>query len=399
MNSRNTSSVKNLLTIKHNWYNWPMKQPKVALIHDYLVQYGGAEKTLEAICEIFPDAPIYTGIYKPEMMSDLINSKKIYSAGNTLFKLFPKHLTFLMPYVFEAFDLREYDLIISDGTAWPKGVITTPDQLHISYVHTPPRFLYGYSVETSKRNNWYFRPFVAVIDHILRIWDYSAAQRPDYLLTNSEEIKRRIRKFYNRDAKVIYPPVETDYKVNHENTNYGEKKKSPYFLALGRLAIYKNFHLTIDAIKETDFRLIIAGTGPEEDRLRKMAPPEQIELVGKVSDEEKHALLEDAVGLINAVADEDFGIVPIEAMAHGTPVLAYKAGGHLETVKENITGEFFNSLDPHKMAVSINKFHKHIENGMYKKNDLVKTSKEFSKERFIEQFKKFVMEKWDARIA
>ena len=150
---------------------------KVAFVHDYLSQYGGAEKTLEALLELYPTADIYTGLYNPKNLPETITSKNIIAPRNKLFLKLSKLLTFLMPVIFESFDLRSYDLIISDGTAWPKGVITSPNQLHIAYIHTPPRFLYKYSVETTKRNKWYLKPFVSVVDHFLRIWDFGAAQR------------------------------------------------------------------------------------------------------------------------------------------------------------------------------------------------------------------------------
>ncbi|MEN9389692.1 MAG: hypothetical protein RLY61_776, partial [Candidatus Parcubacteria bacterium] len=173
---------------------------KVAFVHDYLSQYGGAEKTLEALLELYPTADIYTGLYNPKNLPETITSKNIIAPRNKLFLKLSKLLTFLMPVIFESFDLRSYDLIISDGTAWPKGVITSPNQLHIAYIHTPPRFLYKYSVETTKRNKWYLKPFVSVVDHFLRIWDFGAAQRPNYLIANSIEVQKRIKKFYKRDA-------------------------------------------------------------------------------------------------------------------------------------------------------------------------------------------------------
>ena len=171
------------------------KTPKVAIVHDYLVQYGGAEKTLEAICELFPNAPIYTGIYNSKNMPSSLNSKQIIvpkTGGNFLLEKLTKHFSFLMPALFEGFDFEEFDLIISAGTTWAKSVLTKPYQLHISYVHTPPRFLYKYSVESLKRNKWYYKPFVAYLESFLRIWDFSSTQRPYYLIANSNEVQNRI---------------------------------------------------------------------------------------------------------------------------------------------------------------------------------------------------------------
>src|SRR3989344_8751958 len=263
-----------------------MDIPRVAFIHDYLVQYGGAEKTLEIMSDIFPEAEIFTGIYKPDLLSKKLNSKKIISPGTSLLSKWPKYFTFLMPLYFENFDLRNYDLIISSGNAWAKGVLTTPEQLHISYIHTPPRFLYKYSVESAKRSAWYFKPFVTVLDSLLRVWDQSAAQRPNYLIANSEEVRSRIKKFYGRDAQVIYPPVE----VVVETSPAGGNKK-PYFLAMGRLAAYKNFNLVIEAFRNIPVELWIAGTGREEEGLKGMAGS-NVKFLGKISDIEKHSVIE-----------------------------------------------------------------------------------------------------------
>jgi glycosyltransferase involved in cell wall biosynthesis len=365
-----------------------MKQPKVALVHDYLVQYGGAEKTLEAIAELFPEAPIYTGIYKPQMLSDFLNKRKIIHSNSSILGKFPKYLTFLMPLVFENFDLTEYDLVISDGTSWAKGVLTSPDQKHISYVHTPPRFLYKYSVETQKRNKWYFKPFVAFIDNVLRVWDFSAAQRPDVLIANSEETKKRIKKFYGRDAKVIYPPVELNTKsTKTEKDNI----TPPFYLALGRLAAYKNTDLMIQAFNLLGLPLTVIGTGTEEGKLRKMAK-ENITFLGQGSEEIKAEKLSQCLGVIFPVKDEDFGIVPIEAMSYGKPVLAHRSGGVLETVREGIDGMFFDKLDLETLTTKIKEFDENIRKQVYKPELIKPHVQMFSKDRFKKEFYDFTQE-------
>ena len=365
----------------------------MALIHDYLNQYGGAERTLEEIMDLFPDAPIYTGIYIPEKVPPKIRQRKIYSAKAGPFSGLSKYFTFLMPFVFERFDLSEYDLIISDGTAWPKGVLTKPDQLHIAYIHTPPRFLYGYTVESTKRNAWYFKPFVAVIDLYLKTWDYAAAQRPDIMLANSKEIKKRIQKFYKRDVQVIYPPVE----VNHPVKSTAKfEHDGPYYLALGRLSAFKNFDVLIKAFENLDLKLVIVGTGIEEKRLKKMAGAAngKVTLTGNIGDDEKHAAIAGCRGLINAVADEDFGIVPVEVMGHGKPTLAHKSSGHLETVTEGVSGMFFESLDPQKLAERIKEFDTAITKGKFDAKKIKQTAQKFSRERFKKEFKETVDREW-----
>jgi len=365
-----------------------MKQPKVALVHEYLTQHGGAEKTFEAIAELFPDAPIYTGVYDPKNFSDLVNKRKIYYPKNFIFKSLTKYVTPLMPLVFEGFDLREYDIILSDGHCWAKGVLTKPGQLHVSYIHTPPRFLYKYSVESTKRNKWYFKPAVSVIDMFLRAWDFAAAQRPNFLLANSDEVRKRIKKFYNRDSQVMYPPVEV--------AQIGPKVKAgtgDYYLALGRLVAYKNFDVLIEAFNILKLPLIVAGTGLEEAKLKSIAGP-TIKFEGRVSEERKKELLQNCLGVINPVEDEDFGVVPVEAMSYGKPVLTHKSGGHLETIVENESGMFFEDKSPEKLAEKIKEFDSTIKAGRFDPVKMSQKVQKFSKERFQKEFKNFVFEKY-----
>lgn len=363
---------------------------RVAIISEYLVQYGGAQKTLEAILELFPDATVYTGLYNKQNMSDAINRAHIICPTGGLFNKFSKYLTFLMPFVFENFDLRGYDLVISEGTAWPKGVLTTPDQLHIGYVHTPPRFLYGYSVESQKRNAWYFKPFVTVIDHFLRIWDFHAAQRPDYLIANSIEVQKRIKKFYGRDSVVIYPPVEMNFKTTNTKSGQGG------FLALGRLAAYKNLDLLIKAFNLLpEKKLVVVGKGQEKTMLQKLANSNTT-FDDNANEAKKHEYLENCKGLIFPTVDEDFGIVPIEAMSHGKPVLAHRSGGVLETVQEGVSGMFFDKLDPASLAEKIKEFDMKIAQNTFDANKIKASTERFSKEKFKTALLAYIKEKQNA---
>lgn len=372
-----------------------MKKPKVALVHDYLVQYGGAEKTLEALCELYPNAPVYTGIYKPNLLSDYLNSRDIRtSAGkvNKIMSKLPKLFTFLMPLVFEHFNLTEYDLVISDGSAWAKGVLTKPDQLHVSYVHTPPRFLYGYTVESAKRNKWYLKPFVKYIDYFLRIWDYSAAQRPDFLTCNSKTVNQRIKKFYKREAEVIYPPVDMD--IGRYEYAESDNLAQPYYVALGRLSAYKNFDLVINAFNVLETKLIVMGTGIEEKRLKKIAH-ENIEFMGQVTEEQKQQVLHNALGFIFPVEDEDFGISPIEAMLHGLPVLAHRSGGPLEIIREDVDGMFFDEVNVEHFVAKMKVFDKKIRSSGFDRKMIEERARSFNdKEKFKGLFGEFVVECW-----
>lgn len=378
-----------------------MQKPKVCIVHDFLVEFGGAEKTVEALAEIFPEAPIYTALYKPQKMEGVLKNRKIISANSVSDKLFSiipifsKYLTFLLPIVFENFDLSDYDIIISSSSSYAKGVITKPSQLHISYIHTPPRFLYGYSVQSTKRNAWYYKPFVNIIDHFLRIWDYLAAQRADYIITNSKNVKGRIGKFYKRDAKVIYPPVETKYK---NIKGKGDNLEQPYYLALGRLAAYKNFDLIIKGFNLIGKPLKIIGTGTEKRHLKRIAN-ENIEFLGRVSDEEKHKIIKDSLGLIFPVEDEDFGIVPIEAMIHGKPILAHKSGGPKETIRGGVDGILFENLELEEFAEKLREFDKKVHNGFFNAEKIKERSKNFSKEKFKQEFENFVTTKWDEKLS
>lgn len=368
-----------------------MNKPKVALVHDYLNQYGGAEKTLEAIMELYPEAPIYTGIYNPAAVSESIRKRHIISTTNSLIGRFQKIFTFLMPSVFEGFDLRQYDLIISDGTAWPKGVLTTPQQLHIAYIHTPPRFLYHYSTESTIRQNILLKPFIHYLDNFLRIWDFSAAQRPDFLIANSAEVQKRIQKFYKRDSVIISPPVEINVNVKGERDNL----RNPYYLAVGRLSAYKNFELLVQAFNLLEMPLVIIGTGLEEAKLKKIAKP-NIKFLGKVSEEEKHKAYEECLGLIFPVVDEDFGIVPVEAMAHGKPVLAHKS---LQTLTPGLNGMFFERPTVECLVEKLKEFDSAVRKNQFNAEQIKQSVQKYDKENFKKEFADFVKEKWEAHSA
>lgn len=372
-----------------------MTNPKVALVHDYLVQYGGAEKTLEAISKLFPEAPIFTGIYKKDNLSDYLNSKEIITNSSRLNKLMgrlPKLFTFMMPTIFESFDLAEYDIIISDGTAWAKGVLTKPEQLHISYIHTPPRFLYGYTTESAKRDKWYLKPIIPYLDHFLRIWDFAAAQRPDYLIANSIAVQERIKKFYTRNSTIINPPIEKNIGIYSYTPK--DNLQKPYYVALGRLSAYKNFDLLVEAFNILETPLIIMGTGNEEQRLKKKAK-ENITFMGRVTEEQKHQTLHNALGFIFPVENEDFGIVPIEAMLHGLPVLAHRSDGPTETIKENITGMFFEEINVEHFIDVMKEFDKKVRDNKFDKNKIITHANSFnSEEDFISKIHEFINEAW-----
>jgi len=363
-------------------------KPKVALVHDYLNQYGGAERTLEKIFEIFPEAPIYTGILDLKKLPDSFKNKTIYTPNlNFLFKKFPKLFTFLMGNRFENFDLSSYDLIISDGTAWAKSVITEKNQLHISYIHTPPRFLYKYSSENTLRKKWYLKPLFAYLDFHLRIWDFAAAQRPDFILCNSEEVKRRIKKFYKRDSIVIYPPVRIK--------KYNDTKREGFYLTTGRLSSYKNFDLVIKLFNNIEKELIVIGTGIEEENLKKLSKSKKIKFLGKVSDEVLDEYYSKAKGYIFPVKDEDFGISLVEALNYGTPALAHRSGGPLEILRENIDGLFFDEININSLTEKFIDFDKKINEGFFNSKEISENTKKFDEKLFQKNLEKFIEKSWN----
>lgn len=363
------------------------KNPKVALVHDYLNQYGGAEKTLEKIMGLFPDAPIYTGILDLQKLPEIYKNRKIITPKmNFIFKRFPKLFTFMMSKRFEEFDLSNYDLVISDGTAWAKSVITTSDQLHLSYIHTPPRFLYKYSTESTLRKKFLLRPLFMYLDFHLRIWDFAASKRPDYLMCNSIEVLKRIKKFYKREATVIYPPVET--------ADYKKSKIKDYYVISGRLSSYKNFDLVIELFNNIQRHLIVIGTGIEEKNLKKLAQ-KNIQFLGRVSNEELHQILSEAKGYIFPVKEEDFGIAPVEALSHGVPVLAHRSGGPLESIVEEKDGLFFDEINLQSISEKFIEFDKKINQEYFNRSEISKRAKRFDQKVFIKEFSEFVEEKWN----
>lgn len=325
---------------------------KVALVHDHLAQDGGAERVARALQNIFPDSPTYTLVYDrknahPDFANREIRTSFLQKMPFGVSK-YQWYLT-LMPTATESFDLNEYKLIISSSSIFSKGIIPGPDALHICYCHTPPRFLWTDSHNYLKelKHNYFIRKFIPLILTKLRQWDKIAAERVDFFIANSREVQKRIKKYYNRDSTVIYPPVET-------NKFYISKNISNYFLAGGRLVGYKKFDLLIKAFNRLNMPLKIFGAGPLFKKLKQDAKP-NIEFVGKISEDKKTRLFSECLAFLNPQI-EDFGITAVEAMASGRPVIAYQAGGALETVIEGKTGLFFSDQNWEDLADKILRF-------------------------------------------
>jgi glycosyltransferase involved in cell wall biosynthesis len=320
------------------------KPLKIALVHDYLCEYGGAERVVEALHEMFPEAPVYTAFVDWAAMgrhADRFKGWDIRESWLTqipFYKQLYSPLRIWAPNYFESFDLSEYDVVISSSNAYmAKAVKVRPDAVHICYCHTPPRALYGYTTLSNWKQNPVTRIVGGLMNHYLRIVDFKIAQRVTHFIANSEETKRRIQKFYRRDSTVIYPPVTIAQEPTKKSSQDG------YYIYVNRLALAKHPELAVQACTQLKVPLKVVGTGKMLDELKAMAGS-TVEFLGAVSDEELHRLYAGAEALLYPVEDEDFGIVPVEAMGHGLPVIAHQSGGPTETIIEEKTGLFIHEL-------------------------------------------------------
>ena len=311
---------------------------KPALVHEYLNQYGGAERVLQVLCGMLPNAPIYTTLYDDASTGGVFRGRDIRTSfiqRLPLSRRFHHLYSPLMPLAVERFDVSAFDTVLSVSASFAKGIISGPDTRHVCYCLTPPRFLW----DDSQRFVHQFQypipigKLAPLASSYLRVWDRQAADRVDEFVAISEYVRRRIAKYYNRDSTVIYPPVN----VSKFQVGQGPGK---YWLMVGRLVAYKNFELAIRAFNELGWPLKIVGTGVQEKYLRRLAKP-NIEFLGLVDDVTLARLYGGSQAVIFP-QEEDFGIVPLEAMASGRPVVAYRGGGALETIIDRITGVFFD---------------------------------------------------------
>ena len=362
---------------------------KVALVHDFLLEYGGAERVLEAMHEMWPEAPVYTAFLASEKLGSHWQRLKSWDMRTSWGQRVPglralvSPLRFLAPLYFEAFDLSGYDVVISSSNMYQaKAVITRPETLHICYCHTPPRSLYGYTTKTDWRRHWWSRWYGELVNSKMRQVDWLAAQRPDVIVANSQETQRRIKKFWRRDSVVIYPPVGISQGVALR-TQGDPLRRGDYFLYVGRLAGAKRVDLAIKACNELKLPLKIAGGGNGEDYLRSIAG-QTIEFLGSVDDEQLAELYAGCRAVIFPAEDEDFGIVPVEALACGLPVVAYGKGGILETVEDGRTGVFFGEPTAEALLGALDRF----EALRFRPEELTARAARFGRDRFREEIRK-----------
>ncbi|NCN03552.1 MAG: glycosyltransferase family 4 protein [Candidatus Pacebacteria bacterium] len=360
------------------------KKPRVALVHDYLREYGGAERVLEALHEIYPDAPVFVAFFDKEALGIHAERFADWDIRQTWITNLPFYKKLFSPYrifakaAFESLDLSEYDLVISSSNAYMAKAVKTKKGSHYCYCHTPPRSLYGYTTMTDWKKNPAIRMLGHLINHFMRIWDFEVAQRVDHFIANSQETKKRINKFYRKDSVVIYPPVDLTEK-------YSPKKDEGYFLYVGRLAKSKNVDLAIKACTNLSLQLKLVGSGKGLDHLKNMAGP-TIEFLGAVDDSKLHQLYAGAKAFIFPAEDEDFGIVPVEAMGHGVPVVCHRSGGPKETVIEGKTGLFFDQLTVESLMTQLEK----IQTIRFDKKAIRKQAEKFSKDIFKKNIQKLV---------
>jgi len=325
---------------------------RIAIVHDYLAQAGGAERVVEAMHECWPEAPIFTSVYDPDATFPSFRQMDVRTSFLQRLPFarsskFHKVALPLYPLAFEHLDLSGYDVVVSSSSGFAKGVITGPETCHISYCHTPARFAWRYHEYISRGGyDRSLRRVLPFIVHFLRAWDYTCAQnRVDYFLANSFNIARRIRKYYGRESEVLYPPVDV------HRFQVAEEPSADFLLVVSRLLPYKRVDLAVEACSRLGLPLKVVGTGPDLARLKEMAGP-SVQFLGRLPDAEVTRLMANCKAFLFP-GEEDFGIAPVEAMASGRPVVALRAGGALETVIEGETGLFFDEPTGDSLAATL----------------------------------------------
>lgn len=353
---------------------------KVAIVHYWLTGMRGGEKVLESICNLYPDADIFTLVAKPEKLSEKLQSHKITTSflqkiggANHYKKMLP-----LMPHALESFDLTEYDLVISSEAGPAKGVITRPDSLHVCYCHSPMRYIWDLEPQYRQSTGFFGRLVMSLTHPYLRQWDVTTAARVDVFIANSKYVAKRIKKFYRREALVIHPPVDLSrFKPSGD--------VSDVYICAGQITPYKKIEIAIDAFNQSGRRLDIIGGGATA-QLKAMAGP-NIRFLGSVDDKTMANAFATAKALIFPGV-EDFGLVPLEVMASGRPVIAFGRGGALETVIDGKTGVLFHEQSAASLNAAIAKLE--AMGGSIAQSELLHHAEQFGTERFEAEFQNAV---------
>lgn len=365
------------------------KSPKIALVHDYIKEFGGAEKVLETLHDMFPNAPIFTTVYLPRFLGPHRSRIEKWDIRPSWLQGLPfkakliSPIRMIAPKIFAAMNFNDYDVVIVSATgAYSPNMITKGKAVHICYMHTPPRYLYGYETARKIKKDSLIALAANIVFHFLRLTDYDSAQKPDYFIANSQEVAQRIEKFYRRDALVINPPIEIPKSFNKTPVN-----QRKYYIAGGRLSRAKRIDLAIKAVNKLNLPLKIfgrtfAGYG---DKLHTLAGP-TVEFVGEITEQEKWGLFAGAKAYLSPADNEDFGMLNVEVMATGTPVIAHASGGALETVIDGKTGILFPKLTTRSLVTALKKF----DQKKIKPSACRVQAKKFSKEKFEKQILRFI---------
>ncbi len=367
----------------------PERELKVAIIHYWLVNMRGGEKVLEELCEMFPQADIFTHVYSPGKVSDTIRQHDVKTTFISRLPFartkYQKYLPF-MPSALEQLDLSKYDLVISSEAGPAKGVIVRPDAVHICYCHSPMRYIWDQYTTYRSSAGFITRMVMPWLTKSLRQWDVTSAARVDYFVANSTTVASRIQKYWRRDSEVVPPPVDTarfDASLQRED----------FYLYVGEMVPYKRADIAIKACTMMDRRLIVIGDGPDAKQLRKIAGP-KVEFLGRVPDD----ILAEHYSRCRALlfpGEEDFGIVPVEAMAAGAPVIAFGRGGVKDSVIPDVTGVFFDEQSPAGLIGGIARFEM-IEH-TFETHRLIDQAAHFQKHLFKERFGAIVQKLLDRR--
>lgn len=372
---------------------------KIALVHDQLQEFGGAERVLVTLKKMYPDADVYTSFYSPQKLG---KHAKLFEDWNITtswadkvypFKRFFSPFRFITPLLWKYFDFSKYDLVISSSGAYmSKGVKTSGKTLHICYLHHQPKYLYGYETPSNWQKHLIIRIYGNFINHFLRMYDFTSSQGVNHFLVNSKEMQQRCTKFYRRESTVVYPPVIIPSK---SPVFLRDDSRARYYLSICRLSGPKHVDLLIRAANKARFMLKIAGTGGHETYLRSIAGP-TVEFVGSVPDTHFEELFAGAKAFLFAGVDEEFGIAPVEAMGRGIPVIAYSSGGLKETVHHGKNGFLFDELNENSLITAINKLEK-LTSGAYVA--MKKSSREqaelYSEDVFMQNIRHFILNALD----
>ncbi|MFH1769587.1 MAG: glycosyltransferase [Parcubacteria group bacterium] len=357
---------------------------KIALVHDWLLGMGGADRVLKALHKIFPQAPIYTLFFNPCFTRDFLPEADIRATH--LQKNFrpgkkPSRMLPYLPSAIESLDFSEYDLVISSSTAYSKGLILKPKTMHISYCYSPTRQVWDRFAEGIQERSALMKIFTALSQHILRLWDSKAATRVDHFIAISKNVQKRIKKYYHRDSRMVYPPVDIASRAAPEH--------KVFYLIVSRLYKHKNVDIAVKAFNKLGWPLVIIGDGPEYRKLKSLAEP-NVTLMGYQDDKVVAEHYRNCIAFIMP-QEEDFGLTPIEAMSYGKPVVALKAGGAVEYIDEGINGIFFEDPTEASLANGVRILKESLDK--FNPEIIRKTALPFGPERFEKEIRQFVIEK------